>query len=411
MLSPRIPLHLSHTPASRVRGFAALAGLEAGVRGMMISVMPLTVYHALGDAQLVSTLYFFVGLVSMLAGFMVPWLTRHVARRYLYSLGACLYVLGASLAIAGGPVLTAAALLSNAVGTATIFVCFNAYVLDYVARADLGRSQSTQMLYAATCWAVGPVLGVWLMEVWRPLPFLAAAGFAVALLAMFWRLRLGDGRAIQKARGPTPNPVAYLRRFLGQPRLVAGWLFAVIRSCGWWVYVVYVPIFCIEAGLGDKVGGTMLSLSNALLFAAPLMLRVAHRWSVRSAVRGAFVAGGVLFALAWAAAPLPWSAVALLAAGSVSLVMLDVVGGLPFLMAVKPSERTEMAAVYASFRDVSGILTPGVAWLVLLAAPVAGVFAACGAAMLGASAMAARLHPRLGVLRPSRGGVGPLAAE
>jgi MFS transporter, ACDE family, multidrug resistance protein len=28
-------------------------------------------------------------------------------------------------------------------------------------------------------------------------------------------------------------------------------------------------------------------------------------------------------------------------------------------MAVKPSERTEMAAVYSSFRDVSGILTPG----------------------------------------------------
>ena len=31
---------------------------------------------------------------------------------------------------------------------------------------------------------------------------------------------------------------------------------------------------------------------------------------------------------------------------------------MPFLMAVKPSERTEMSAVYSSFRDVSGILTP-----------------------------------------------------
>ena len=52
--------------------------------------------------------------------------------------------------------------------------------------------------------------------------------------------------------------------------------------------------------------------------------------------------------------------------------LLDVAGGLPFLMAVKPSERTEMAAVYSSFRDVSGILTPGVAWLVLLVAPASG---------------------------------------
>ena len=63
--------------------------------------------------------------------------------------------------------------------------------------------------------------------------------------------------------------------------------------------------------------------------------------------------------------PLPWVAVILLFAGSFSLVLLDVAGGLPFMMAVKPSERTEMAAVYSSFRDVSGILTPGAAWLVL----------------------------------------------
>ena len=30
------------------------------------------------------------------------------------------------------------------------------------------------------------------------------------------------------------NPLAFLDRFFRQPRLIAGWLFAVIRSCGWW---------------------------------------------------------------------------------------------------------------------------------------------------------------------------------
>jgi hypothetical protein len=72
-------------------------------------------------------------------------------------------------------------------------------------------------------------------------------------------------------------------------------------------------------------------------------------------------------------------------------------------MAVKPSERTEMAAVYASFRDVSGIATPGGAWLVLLVAPLPGVFAAVAAAMAACFLVAGRLHPRLGALRPSRG--------
>ena len=45
--------------------------------------------------------------------------------------------------------------------------------------------------------------------------------------------------------------------------LIAGWMFAVMRSCGWWVYVVYLPIFCIEAGLGDKVGGIALSITSS----------------------------------------------------------------------------------------------------------------------------------------------------
>jgi MFS transporter, ACDE family, multidrug resistance protein len=222
-------------------------------------------------------------------------------------------------------------------------------------------------------------------------------------------LRLGNGKQIARARGPAPNPLAYLARFFRQPRLIAGWLFAVLRSCGWWVYVVYLPIFCIEAGLGDKVGGIALSLSNALLFTTPFMLRYVRRTSVRRSVRIAFGLCALLFIAATVAAPLPWITVALIMAASVFLVLLDVVGGLPFLMAVKPSERTEMAAVYSSFRDVSGILTPGVAWLVLLVAPLPGIFAACGVGLAAAYAVAGRLHPRLGTLRPSHGL--PLAGE
>jgi hypothetical protein len=75
------------------------------------------------------------------------------------------------------------------------------------------------------------------------------------------------------------------------------------------------------------------------------------------------------------------------------------------MLSVKPSERVEMAAVYSSFRDVSGVLTPGVAWAVLLVAPLSGVFLASGLGFVAAYFIAGRLHPRLGVVRPSRGGV------
>jgi hypothetical protein len=55
-----------------------------------------------------------------------------------------------------------------------------------------------------------------------------------------------------------------------------------------------------------------------------------------------------------------------------------------------------MAAVYSSFRDVSGILTPAVAGVILGVAPVAAVFAACGGGMWIAWWIAGSLHPRLG---------------
>jgi hypothetical protein len=96
---------------------------------------------------------------------------------------------------------------------------------------------------------------------------------------------------------------------------------------------------------------------------------------------------------------MPVVAVALLMMASFFLIVLDICGGLPFLMAVKPSERTEMSAIYSSYRDVSGILTPGMAWLVLLVAPVSGIFAAGGLALFVAFAIATRIHPRLGQAR------------
>lgn len=403
MANKYIPILLRHGPAPKLRDFALLAGLEASVRGMLISVMPLTVYDALGNAETVSQVYFIAGLASLCLGLMVPWATRYIPRRWMYTIGTLLYVLGAALAVYGSAVTVPLALMANAGATATTFVCFNAYVLDYIERSDLGKAQSTNMLYAAAPWAIGPLLGVWLREIWAPLPFLAAGVLGLVLLATFWILRLGNGKQISRARRPATNPLAFLGRFFAQPRLIAGWLFAVIRSCGWWVYVVYLPIFCIENGLGDKVGGVALSLSNALLFVTPLMLRAATRLTVRRSVQGAFAICAVAFLGSALASPVPWVAVGLMMAGSVMLVVLDVVGGLPFLMAVKPSERTEMAAIYSSFRDVSGILTPGTAWLVLLVAPLPGVFAVAGLAMGGCMAIAAKLHPRLGSPRPSHG--------
>ena len=396
-----LPVPLPRAP--KPQHFAILIGLEAAVRGSLISVMPLVVRDAMGSTQDASKVYFVAGLVSLIWGLMVPWANRFIPRRWMYSGGCLLYFVGMSLALAGTPTTAALALMANSMATVTTFVCFNAYVMDYVAREHLGRSQSLQMFYAALPWAVGPLLGVWLHDQWQPLPFLLAGAFALALITTFWILRLGNGKEITKAAGPAVNPLAYLGRFFAQPRLIAGWLFAVIRSTGWWVYVVYLPYFCIEQGLGNKVGGVALSLSNAMLFGAPIILALARKTSVRTSVRWSFGLCGALFLLATLVSPLPWATVAVMMAASIFLVSLDVVAGLPFMMSVKPSERTEMSAVFSSFRDVSSIVTPGLAWAVLFVAPTAAIFAATAALMGAAWTITGRLHPRLGTQRPSRG--------
>ena len=398
-----IPIQLKHARTPRIQHFALLAGLEAAVRASLVSSMPLAVRDAMGSTLGSSKVYFWVGVISLFWGLMVPWASRFVPRRWMYTLGVGLYFVGTALALMGTPVAVSLALGAYSMATATTFVCFNAYVLDYIERANLGQMQSTQMVYAAAPWAIGPVLGVWLHDVWKPAPFLLAGGFAIALMTAFWILRMGNGKQITKAKRPAVNPLAYLGRFFQQKRLIAGWMFAVVRSVGWWVYVVYLPYFCIEQGLGNKVGGVALSLSNVLLFISPFMLTAVRRSSVRVSVRLAFLLCGCLFLASALLAPLPWLAVIAMMAASVFLVLLDVVGGLPFMMSVKPSERTEMSAVYSSFRDVSSILTPGVAWAVLAVAPTAAIFAVCAGGMAAAYGVAGRLHPRLGVIRPSRG--------
>ena len=400
-----IPLHLKHPGAPRSTHFAILTGIEAAVRGTLISTVPLAVYDAFGSASNLSTVYLVVGIITLFWGLMVPRLTQVFPRRWVYSAGCGLYLVAMGLFVVGTPMAVQAAILVSAMATVTTFVCLNAYVLDYVARADLGRTQGQQMVFAALPWAVGPLSGVWMRGVWAPLPFLVAGVFALILLAVFWYLRLGNGKEITRAKGPAVNPLAYLGRFFQQPRLIIGWLFAVFRSCGWWVYVVYVPVFCIESGLGDTLGGVMLSVTNASLLLSPFMARLVRRWTVRRAIRGALAYATLLFCGATVFAGLPWVSLGFLFFASFGLVMLDVVGGLPFLMAVKPSERAEMAAVYSSFRDVSGILTPGAAYLVLLIFPLSGIFAASGAAFGLAWWLAGNLHPRLGNPRPSRGAV------
>jgi MFS family permease len=395
----RIPEWLRHAPAPSVRGFAVLAGIEAIGRGILVSVFPVVMYTTLQDAGAVSGVYFLIGVSSLLIGLLIPYLIRFVPRRWIYVSGTLMFASGSLLATVEAPFAAIVGLSLTTFATVTTFVCFNAYILDYVAKIELGKLETSRLFYSALGWTVGPALGVVLYTWWAPAPFLIATVAALVMMFMFLVMRLGNGKLIAKSRATPVNPFAYFRRFSEQPRLITGWLFAVIRSCGWWVYVVYLPIYAVQNGLGEQLGGIALSISNAALFLAPLMFRFIQRHSVRTAVRTGFLISGLWFILGGASQGAPLLAVLSLMTGSFFLILLDVCGGLPFLLAVKPSERTEMSAIYSSFRDVSGILTPGAAWIVLLFSPISGIFVLCGAGLVSAWVLASKLHPRLGQAR------------
>ncbi|MEK9734002.1 MAG: MFS transporter, partial [Paracoccaceae bacterium] len=149
MFERRIPEWLRHAPAPSVRGFAVLAGFEAVTRGILISIFPVALYDAFKDAALVSSFYFWIGITSLLVGLLVPFLNRFIPRRILYTMGLLSYIVGSGLAITGEPEMILLSLAMNSIATVVVFVCFNAYVLDYIARIELGKSETLRMLYSA----------------------------------------------------------------------------------------------------------------------------------------------------------------------------------------------------------------------------------------------------------------------
>ena len=147
-------------------------------------------------------------------GGLIPALTLWLPRRWTMTFGISLNILSGLLVLTGKPMLMTVGLLLHALGTATFLICLNAYVLDYIARVDLGKNESMRLVFSAICWSIGPFLGVWLMDWWLPAPFILALLLSIVLMVSFWRLRLGNGKQISRSRTPTPNPVAYLGRFI-----------------------------------------------------------------------------------------------------------------------------------------------------------------------------------------------------
>lgn len=374
--------------------FALMFVLESLARATLLTVIPLQAYALLGEAREVSLLYVLVGVAGLASSFTIPLLIRRFRRRWVYVLGVLLLIATAALLATRTLPGQAVAMLCRAVGAAALNITLSLYVMDYIRKRDLVRSEPLRMGFSAVAWSVGPLLGVTLYErIGHGSAELVSACFSVLLLLYFAYLRLTENPAVAAATRPVADPRANIRRFVAQPRLRLAWTIAFVRSVYWSMFFTYPPVYFVQQGIGGTAAGLLASGGNVLLLMAPLIGRLAGRTGLRRPIMAAMIGSGLMCLLAAIGYHLPVLVALCLLGGAVGAVTLDALGSVPFLRSVHPYERPQMTTVYRTYIDLADLL-PAILYSALLVFfDLHAVFITTGLVMLS-GALVARWLPR-----------------
>ncbi len=399
----RHPVWLRSVTRPGAESFALVFAIESLSRSIISSVIPVQLLSVLGETQHVSAMYFGASCVGLLASLFLPLVVGVIPRRWVYSLGACCFVVAALLLMLDDELSLALGMLARVVGLVSTTVCMNLYILDHIARKDLRKSEPTRIFYSALSWTIGPVCGALLFKwggTWAP--FAVSAVCAVIMLGYFWCLRLGNdpiivpAKAGSSAQKTTQNPLFIISRYIKQPRLNMAWVLAFCRASWWSMFFIYTPLYAVESGLGEIAGGMIVSAGNACLFLLPFWARVVRRIGARKVLIIAFVISGVGTSLVFFV-----NGYAVLGAGFLLLAALgmsfqDAIGNLPFMVAVRPRERSEMTSVFMTYRDASELIPPGIFSILLRSYELSSVFLVTGGLMFVVARFSRNLHPRIG---------------
>jgi len=394
----RHPIWLPAAPRPGIRAFALLYTVETFARASIATVLPIQAYDLLASEQRVSFAYNFTALCSLGFSLAIPHLIRSLSRRWVYSLGALALLLAAVCLVGFTVPGLVAGMVLRVTGAACLNVTLSLYILDHIRKQDYVLNDSVRLGFGTLGWVIAPYLGVWLYTRHGPeAAYGWSGGWAVALFAMFWYLRLSDGRAIGPAKVAPANPLRYVGRFWAQPRLRLAWIVAFGRSSCWSSFFVYAPLLMVTGGMGKDAGGILVSLGNAMLVTVLLWGRIAGRLGVRRLAAASFGAAGLcLLGVGYLGAEAPVAAGGLLLVAMLLIVPTDAVGTVPFYRAVHPHERAEMTSVYRSYMD-SGELLPQLVYGILLGFwGLGAVFVALGLLLIGCGLVSWRyLHRRL----------------
>ncbi len=391
-----LPVLLENVERSQAGGFVILFTLESSCRALLMTIVPLQAYALLQDAQQVSFIYLAVSLTGLMASLGLPIVMHLIPRRYMMTMGALTYMASASFLGTGTLPGLVTGLALQITATAILEVTINLYLLDHIPRKELNTFEPRRLLWSGLAFAAGPWLGVYLHEnVAHGLTYIVVTLTATLMLIAFWKLRLSDNTSIQPAKGPPPNPIKYIPRFIGQKRLVLAWTLAVGRN-GWWLmYFVYTPIFVTQSGYSAELGGALVSLGVVPMIFVRQWGRIGQAVGLRKLLIGAYGATGLVTVAAGLAADWAVATMVLICASAFLATMVDGAGNVPFLRAVHPHERADMTSVYTTYRHGTSLFTPSLFAGVLAFAPLSFVFVSGGLATLGMAWLSGFLPKRL----------------
>lgn len=392
----RRPVGLRHVPGSAADQIARLAGLEGLARAVIVGAVPLVALDQLGSKEAVSYAYLGGSILTLGVTVNVASLERRIPRRWILTGGVTGLVAAATL-FASGPSWTIPAAIGLQASHASVFsVVLSLYLMDSVAKADLVKAESRRFVYLAAAWLAGPAIGTWLWSETVPdAPFVTSMGLSVAVIAYHWRLRF-EGNPI--LRGPVvqaPGPMHNIPKFFRHRYLRTAYAITCIRSTFWAALFVYGPIYVIEAGHPEWAAGALLSAASAVLFTAPLVDRAAQHFGVRTTIMGGFALMTLGLVGLTAVGEAANAGIACWLVAAVGGGVIDVLGNIPFIRLVKPRDRSAMASVFSTWREVGFLALPALAAIALAIGPFWLLYATLAAMSLVGAAVSSYLPRRL----------------
>ena len=339
--------------------FAGFFFVCSSARAVLLSVLPLKALSLMGNAQLVSVLFFMVSACGVAVSLSVPTILQRIGLHRCFLLSVFAMVASVVLLWTEAMWSFAAGMVLHVFGVTSMEVVLSLYIMQRIPRRQLPEFEPLRMVSAIVALSIGPWLGVYLQSrVADWLPYLIAIGGTVATLIYFRWLGLQQ-MSLPERLLPAGNPLRHIGHFFLQPRLRLAWGLILTRSSWWMMFIIYTPIYARESGLGELMGAAIVSIGSAWTLTLPFWGWFARRYSLRRLMYMGFTVTAGMSLLVFAVSGTPTVAIVLLAFAALGATMLDGSGHVLFLRAVHPLERSEMTGVFQTYRDVANLAVPG----------------------------------------------------